>query len=33
LSLCKKIAEAHGGSMEIESVQGEGTVVRVILPE
>jgi signal transduction histidine kinase len=32
LSLCKKIAEAHGGSMEIESAQGEGTVVRVTLP-
>ncbi len=33
LSLCKKIAEAHGGSIEIESAQGEGAVVRIMLPE
>ncbi len=32
LGLCKKIAEAHGGSIGIESVSGEGTAVRVVLP-
>ncbi len=33
LSLCRKIAEAHGGTIGIESAPGEGTVVRVALPE
>lgn len=32
LSLCRKIAEAHGGVIEIESTPGEGTLVRVVLP-
>ncbi|MBP7736279.1 MAG: HAMP domain-containing histidine kinase [Spirochaetes bacterium] len=32
LGLCKKIAEAHGGSIAIESAPGEGTVVRLNLP-
>lgn len=32
LGLCKKIAEAHGGTIVIESVPGEGTAVRVVLP-
>lgn len=32
LSICKSIAEAHGGSIAFESVIGKGTVVRVRLP-
>jgi len=32
LSLCDSIALAHGGSLEIESVEGRGTSIRVILP-
>lgn len=32
LGLCNTIARAHGGSMEIESAPGRGTLVRVILP-
>jgi signal transduction histidine kinase len=32
LSLCKRIMEAHGGSVAIESVPGEGTVVRLRFP-
>ena len=32
LSLCDSIALAHGGSLEIESVEGKGTSIRVILP-
>ncbi len=32
LGLCKKIVEAHGGSIDIESAPGQGTVVRVRLP-
>ena len=31
LSLCKKIAEAHGGSLLLESTVGEGTSVTVFL--
>ena len=27
LALCRKIAEVHGGSLEFESVLGEGTSV------
>jgi two-component system sensor histidine kinase CiaH len=32
LSLAKRIAEAHGGSIEISSEPGEGTSVLVSLP-
>ena len=32
LSICRWIAEAHGGSISVESVQGEGTAVVVKLP-
>ena len=31
LSLCKAIAEAHGGTLSIESASGQGTTVRVDL--
>jgi signal transduction histidine kinase len=32
LPLCRRFAEAHGGSLSIESVLGEGTSVTVSLP-
>ena len=32
LSICKWIAEAHGGHIEIKSTPGEGTRVEVLLP-
>jgi len=32
LALCKEITEAHGGTINIESKQGQGTSVRIILP-
>jgi heavy metal sensor kinase len=32
LAICKSIVEAHQGSLEIDSVVGEGTVVTVTLP-
>lgn len=32
LSLVKRIVEAHGGAIEVESAVGEGTSVRVTLP-
>jgi signal transduction histidine kinase len=32
LYLCRMIAQAHGGSLTIESVPGQGTTVTVILP-
>lgn len=31
LTICKLIAEVHGGTLSIQSVVGEGTVVEVIL--
>lgn len=33
LSICRSIAEAHGGSVEIESALGRGTAVTVRLPK
>lgn len=32
LSICKEIIEAHGGTIEIESVPVKGTIVRFTLP-
>ena len=32
LSICSKIVELHGGSMEIHSAQGEGTTITITLP-
>jgi signal transduction histidine kinase len=32
LSIVKSLAELHGGSVDIRSVEGEGTVVTVLLP-
>jgi signal transduction histidine kinase len=32
LALAKRIAEAHGGAIEVSSAPGEGTTVRVRLP-
>jgi signal transduction histidine kinase len=32
LSICSKIVELHSGSMDIQSIQGEGTAVTITLP-
>lgn len=32
LSLCQRVAQAHGGRIEIESTPGQGTTVRLLLP-
>jgi signal transduction histidine kinase len=32
LTLAKRIAEAHGGTIAVESAPGQGTTVRVVLP-
>ena len=32
LSIVKLTAEAHGGTLSVESVEGEGTTFRVVLP-
>jgi signal transduction histidine kinase len=32
LYLCRRIAEAHGGRLDIQSTEGEGTTVKVSLP-
>ena len=32
LSICRSIVEHHGGRLEIESQEGQGTRVRVLLP-
>ena len=31
LALCRRIVELHGGTLEFESVLGEGTTTRVYL--
>ena len=33
LAIVKRIAELHGGSVEIDSREGHGTAVTIILPE
>jgi signal transduction histidine kinase len=33
LSLCKKIVENHKGTISIDSLPGEGTVVTIVLPQ
>lgn len=33
MALCQKIVEIHGGKLQIRSHEGEGTVVKVTLPE
>ncbi|MFZ1985061.1 MAG: HAMP domain-containing sensor histidine kinase, partial [Desulfatitalea sp.] len=32
LSLAKTIVDAHGGHIEIDSIYGEGTTMRIVLP-
>jgi signal transduction histidine kinase len=32
LSIARNIIQAHGGAIQLESVQGEGTAVRILLP-
>lgn len=32
LASCRAIAEAHGGSIQLEDLPGEGTFIRVLLP-
>jgi signal transduction histidine kinase len=32
LSICKRIVDAHGGRIKVESVEGEGTCFKVFLP-
>jgi signal transduction histidine kinase len=32
LSICKRITEDHGGRLELESVEGDGTTVTLRLP-
>jgi len=32
LAFCKQAAEAHGGTITVESVEGEGTTLRITLP-
>ncbi len=33
LSIVKSIVEAHGGSVDVRSIEGEGSIFRIILPE
>ncbi|MCW4030230.1 MAG: ATP-binding protein [Candidatus Bathyarchaeota archaeon] len=32
LAICKRIVDAHGGKIEVQSVEGEGTIFSVFLP-
>lgn len=32
LTVCRDVARAHGGSLQVESVHGQGTVVSMLLP-
>ncbi|MCJ7698707.1 ATP-binding protein, partial [Candidatus Bathyarchaeota archaeon] len=32
LAICKRIIEAHGGSIRVESIVGEGTTFTVVVP-
>ncbi|MCL4429778.1 MAG: ATP-binding protein [Chloroflexi bacterium] len=32
LPICKRLVEAHGGNVSVESCVGQGTCVRVELP-
>ena len=32
LCICKKVIESHGGSIKVESEEGKGTVITVLLP-
>jgi signal transduction histidine kinase len=32
LSICHEFVRAHGGEIQIESTEGDGTSVRIILP-
>ena len=32
LSIAKEIVDAHNGTITVESVEGKGTTVRIILP-
>ncbi len=32
LTYCREVVEAHGGSIEVESEEGVGTVVTIWLP-
>ena len=33
LALVREIASVHGGALELDSTVGEGTTVRIVLPE
>ena len=32
LSICHELVRAHGGEIQVESIEGNGTKVRIILP-